>query len=166
MPLEIREVGRPTDPVHCTVCNKLVLAPEDPDALEPWNPTPTCDHVWGPWHDYGIVYLSPAARSQLAASGILAVHDEDLGLELELSEDPDSEDDRDDMTVLTETIHGPGAVILAIYSGPPTFDGTYVGIAESLTKRQHSKPSPSPAKPRSSQTPQPPSQDHTAYIQP
>ena len=132
MELEIREAGAPSDPVHCTVCGVVVLEPDEPDALEAWDPTPACEHVWGLWHDHGIVYLSPDARRQLAASGVL-VHDQpELGIELEISEDPDSGDDRSEGEILTGIIHGPGAAILAVYAGPPSFEGAYIGTAERL----------------------------------
>jgi hypothetical protein len=65
-------------------------------------------------------------------SGVLVLDDLDLGIELELSEDSESEDDRDHMAILTSIVHGPGAVVLAVYTGPPTLEGTYVGVAESL----------------------------------
>ena len=130
--LEIREVGNVSDPIHCTVCGAVVLAPQDPDTLEPWSPEPACGHVWGLWHDHGIAYLSSGARAQLAASGVLSLDNPDLGIELELSEDPESGDDRHHSDVLTGTVRGPGAVVLAVYTGPPTLEGTYVGVAERL----------------------------------
>ena len=34
--------------------------------------------------------------------------------------------------ILTSIVHGPGAVVLAVYAGPPTLEGSYVGVAESL----------------------------------
>jgi len=130
--LEILEVGTTSEPVHCTVCGMVVLEPQDPGTLEPWNPTPACEHVWGHRHDYGIAYLSPTARAQLAASGVLVIDDGNFGIDLELSEDSDLGDDRDQRTVLTETIPGPGAVILAVHAVLPTLTGTYVGVAEKL----------------------------------
>jgi hypothetical protein len=132
MSLEIREVGSTADPVHCTVCGAVVLEPYDPDSLEPWDPAPACGHLWGLWHDHGIAYLSGEARAQLAASGVLVLDDPTLGIELEVSEDPDSQHDRDPMDILTGIIHGQGALVLAVYSGPPTLEGTYVGVAERL----------------------------------
>jgi hypothetical protein len=131
--LDIREVGQTTDPVHCTVCNVIVLPPDDGESLEPWDPAPACVHVWGLWHDHGVVYLSPAAQAQLAASGVLVHEDPDLGIELEVSEDPESEDDRGATEILASIIHGPGAVVLAVYTGPPAPEGSYVGVAEHLS---------------------------------
>lgn len=132
MPLEIREVGQVTDPVDCPFCGVTVLPPSDPEELEPWEPAPACGHVWGLWHDHGIAHLSPEARAQLAASGVSVHEDSDLGIELELSEDPEREDDRHHSDILTDTIHGPGAVVLAVYTGPPGPEGSYVGVAERL----------------------------------
>jgi len=132
MPIEIHEVGQVTDPVGCPFCGVKVLPPDDPEDLEPWDPEPACGHVWGLWHDHGIVYLSPEARAQLAASGVLVLDNPEVGIELELSEDPESGDDRHHSDVLTGTVRGPGAVVLAVYTGPPTLEGTYVGVAERL----------------------------------
>lgn len=132
MSLEIREVGSSTDPVHCTVCAVVVLEPQAPTALEPWDPAPACVHVWGLWHDHGIAYLSPEARAQLAASGVVVLDDPTFGIELEVPEDPNSQDDRDHMAILTNVIDGQDAVVLAVYSGPPTLDGSYIGVAKSL----------------------------------
>lgn len=132
MELEIREVGQVTDPVECPYCGALALPPSDPEELELWDPEPACGHVWGLWHDHGVAYLSPEARAQLAASGVLVLDDPDLGIELELSEDPESEDNRNHTDILTSTIYGPGAVVLAVYTGPPGPEGSYVGVAERL----------------------------------
>ena len=132
MPLEIREVGATTDPIECPFCGVVALPALDPEELEPWNPAPACAHVWGLWHDHGVVYLSPQARAQLAASGVLLRDDAHLGIELELSEDPESEDDRHHTDILTSTIHGTEAVVLAVYTGPPGPEGSYVGVAERL----------------------------------
>lgn len=132
MPLEVREVGQVSDPIDCPFCGVTVLPAMDPDVLEPWDPSPACAHVWGLWHDHGIAYLSAEARAQMAAFGVLIRDDETLGIDLELSEDPDSEDHRHHADVLGDTIHGPGAVVLAGYSGPPGPEGSYVGVAEKL----------------------------------
>lgn len=43
--MEVRDVGAVTDPVHCTVCDTVVLEPEAPDTLAPWNPGPACGEV-------------------------------------------------------------------------------------------------------------------------
>ena len=133
MELETREVGQVTDAIICPHCGATVLPPEDPDVSEEWNPALACPHTWGLWHDHGIAYLSPEARGQLAASGIIVNDDPDLGIDLEVPGNPESEDDRSLMDILTSTIHGPGAVVLAVYTGPPGFEGSYVGVTEGLS---------------------------------
>ncbi len=132
MALEIREVGTSLDGATCPYCEATVLPAYDPDELEPWDPAPACEHVWGLAHDHGIAFLSSAARAQLAASGILVIDDDDLGIGLEVSEEPVGGDRRGHVGLLADYVHGDGAAILAVYAPAPIFEGTYVGIAERL----------------------------------
>ena len=132
MPLSIREVGQAADPVSCPFCEVVVLPPSDVEQLKPWIPAPGCSHVWGLWHDHGVVYLSTDARAQLAASGVFVLDGPDRCLALGESADSDFRDDPHPTDVLTRMIHGPGANVLAVYTGPPGSEASYVGVAERL----------------------------------
>ena len=132
VPLAIQEFGQASDHVSCPFCEVVLLSPSDLEQFEPWSSVPGCSHVWGLWHDHGVVYLSADARAQLAASGVSVLDDPDRCLALEVSEDPDSRDYPHPSDVLTQMIYGPGAIVLAVYTVPPEPQGTYVGVAERL----------------------------------
>jgi len=127
--LEIREVGSSLDGASCPFCDAVVFPPLDPNELEPWDPIPACEHVFFLAHDHGIGFVSERARAQLAASGVLAIDEGDLGIMLESNEDGEQ---RDPLELIRSCVHGDEAVILAVYAPAPVFEGQYVGVARRL----------------------------------
>ena len=129
MALEIREVGSSLDGANCPFCDAVIINPVDPTSLDPWDPTPACEHVFFLGHDHGIAYVSQRAQEQLAASGVLTIVDPALGISLESTEEGQQ---GDTLELISLNVHGDRAEILAVYAPAPSFEGQYVGVANRL----------------------------------
>lgn len=118
------EVGTTLDEVRCTFC-EVILYADTPQFTEAIDHVPACPHVFLLAHDEGIVYLSPAARSQIEHSGNSI--DED-GILMELQSTNNGEDRWE---ILDRSIDLPQAQVLAVYAPAPVFAGWYIGVCES-----------------------------------
>ena len=123
MPAPLVEVGTSLDEVRCPFC-QVVLYANTAEFTEATAHEPPCAHVFLLAHDEGIEYLSPPARTQLEASGVML--DEDAA-PLELASTDDGEGRWE---ILDRVITLPDARVLAVDAPAPVFAGWYMGVCE------------------------------------